>query len=302
MSSGWSWYVILITVLNIAASAWLLLWARSKRIDEPSAGETLGHEFDGIREYDTPLPRWWLWLFVGSIVFSAGYLILYPGLGNFAGTLGWTQHGQYTAEVQRADAQYGPLYAAYAAKPIEELIHDARAVRIGQRLYANTCAGCHGADARGGIGYPNLTDTDWIFGGQPEAIKLSILNGRMGMMPPFAPALGGDEGIADVVAYTLSLSGRQVDARRAAAGKPKFLSICAACHGPEGKGNPVVGAPNLTDDVWLFGGTPQAIEEGLRKGRMSKMPPHSEILGEARAHLVAAYVYGLSNAGEGAMR
>jgi cytochrome c oxidase cbb3-type subunit 3 len=302
MSSGWSWYVVLITVVNIVASAWLLLWARSKRVDEPQAGETLGHDFDGIEEYDTPLPRWWLWLFIGTIAFSAAYLVLYPGLGSFAGTLGWSQHGQYDAEMQRAAGQYGPLYAAYAAKSIEELSRDNKAVRTGQRLYANTCAGCHGADARGGVGYPDLTDNDWIFGGTPAAIKTSILDGRMGVMPPFAPALGGDEGVANVVAYTLSLSGRKVDPARAAAGKEKFLTICAACHGPEGKGNPAVGAPNLTDDIWLFGGTPQAIEEGLRKGRMSRMPPHRDILGEERAHLIAAYIYGLSHEGEGAMR
>lgn len=302
MSSGWSWYVILLTVSNIVAAAWLLMWARSKRVGDVGEGETLGHDFDGIQEYDMPLPRWWLWLFVLTILFAVLYFILYPGFGNFSGTLGWTQQNQYAAEVQQADAQYGPLYAAYAAKPIEELVRDPKALRIGQRLFANNCTACHGADARGGYGYPDLTDNDWIYGGQPETIKLTILNGRMGVMPPFAPALGGDEGIANTIAYVLSLSGHKVDAQKAEAGKQKFMTICIACHGPEGKGNPAVGAPNLTDNIWLFSGTPQAIEEGMRKGRMSKMPAHADILGEQRAHLVAAYVYSLSHEGDGASR
>ncbi|MDX2171104.1 MAG: cytochrome-c oxidase, cbb3-type subunit III [Deltaproteobacteria bacterium] len=294
MSDVLSWWVILLTLSNIFACFGLLLWARSKRV-AGAAHETLGHAYDGIQELDTPLPRWWLWIFIGTIVFSLVYLALYPGLGNFPGVLGWTSSGQLHQEMARADAEYGPLYAAYAAKPIPELVHDAKALQMGQRLFANNCAQCHGSDARGGVGFPNLTDNDWIWGGDPDTIKTTILAGRNGVMPPFAPAIGGDEGIPLVVAYVQSLSGMQVDADKAAAGKVKFNTICMACHGLDGKGNQTLGAPNLTDDVWLFGNDEASIAEGLRKGRNSKMPAHADILGEQKAHVVAAYVYSLSH-------
>lgn len=299
MSGGWSLYVIILVVLNVVGSAWLLFWARTKSVDDGGPAQTMGHSFDGIEEYDLPLPRWWLWLFVGSIVFLVVYLVLYPGLGNFPGVLGWSSQGQHAAEVQEATDKYGPMYAAYAARPVEEIARDPKAVGIGQRLFANNCAACHGADARGGYGYPNLADADWIYGGTPDVIKATILNGRVGYMPPFAPALGGDQGVKEVVTYVQSLSGQPVDAAMAAAGKVRFGTICVACHGMEGKGNPAMGAPNLTDDVWLFGGTAEEIELGLRAGRMSKMPAHGEILGEQKAHLVATYVYSLSQGGAG---
>lgn len=292
MSAGWSWFVILITVLNVVATAWLLFWARTKRVDE-SEPEEAGHEFDGIRELDMPLPRWWLGTFVGSMIFLVGYLVLYPGLGNFSGVLGWSQQGQHAEEVREADARFRPIYAAYASQPIPDLIGDPKAVRIGQRLFANHCTGCHGADAHGGPGYPNLADGDWQYGGDPEAIVASITNGRNGVMPAFAPALGGEEGIRDTIAYVLSLSGRVVDPAQAEAGKTRFATICAACHGPEGKGNPTIGAPNLTDGIWLYGGSAAAIEHGLRHGRMGKMPAHRDLLTPEKIHLVAAYVFSL---------
>lgn len=300
MSSGWSLYVTLIVVLNVVGSAWLLFWARSRRVDESEEHETLGHSFDGIEEYDLPLPRWWLWMFVGTIAFTVIYCVLFPGLGNFPGVLGWSQVGQHEAEVQEAADKYGPIYAAYAAKPIPELVSDPRAIGIGQRLFANNCSTCHGVDAKGGVGYPNLTDDDWLFGGAPETIKATILNGRMGFMPPFAPALGGDEGVREVVEYVRSISGQSADATLAEAGKARFGTICVACHGLDGKGNQALGAPNLTDDIWLFGGSAEAIEEGLRKGRSAQMPAHVDILGEQKAHLVAAYVYSLSQGETGA--
>lgn len=296
MTTGWSVYVIVLVVLNVVGSAWLLFWARTKRAEEAPQGATMGHDFDGIEEYDLPLPRWWLWLFVGTIVFTVVYLVLYPGFGNFSGTLGWSQQGQWEQEVAAADAKYGPMYAALAAQPVEELAKDPKAVGIGQRLFANTCASCHGVDARGGYGYPNLTDADWIYGGDPTQIKASILSGRVGYMPAFAPAVT-EQGIPEVVAYVQSLSGQTVDARLAEAGKARFQAVCVACHGMEGKGNPALGAPNLTDDIWLFGGTAEEIEIGLRSGRMSKMPAHADILGEQKAHLVATYVYSLSHGG-----
>jgi len=291
MSGGWSLYIIVLTVSNIAAALWLLFWQRKKRVEK---GQTLGHNFDGIEELDNPLPRWWLGIFVGSGIFAVIYLILYPGLGSFPGVLGWTQRGQYDAEVEEAQRTYGPIYAALAAKPIEELAHDQLALQIGSRLFANNCATCHGSDGRGGSGFPNLTDHDWLYGGDPATIELSILNGRSGLMPAFAPAVGGEDGIRQVVAYVRSLSGKPGDAALIEAGHQKYMQICVACHGMEGKGLPAMGAPNLTDDVWLYGGSEAAIAEGLYKGRNGKMPAHRDILGPERVHILAAYVYSLS--------
>lgn len=299
MSGGWSFYISLIVIVNVVGSAWLLFWARSRRVEEGKDHQTLGHSFDGIEEYDMPLPRWWLWMFVGTIVFAVVYCVLYPGLGSFPGILGWSQGSQHAAEVSEAEAKYGPIYAAYAAKPIEELVGDPRAVGMGQRLFANNCSACHGADAHGGIGFPNLTDDDWLFGGEPETIKASIMGGRMGFMPPFAPALGGEDGIKEVVEFVLQLSGQEADAKLAEAGKARFGTICIACHGLDGKGNRALGAPNLTDDIWLFGGSAADIEAGLRNGRSAQMPAHADILGEQKAHVVAAYVYSLSHGATG---
>lgn len=295
MTTGWSLYVTALVVLNVAASAWLLFWARTKSAEERRPGETLGHDFDGIEEYDMPLPRWWLWMFVGTIVFLVGYCAMYPGLGNFAGLLGWTSAGQHAAEVKDADAKYGPIYAAYAARPIPELAGDPQAVAIGARLFANNCAACHGADAKGGVGFPNLTDDDWLFGGEPDTIQTTILGGRMGFMPAFAPALGGEDNVKAVIAYVLSLSGQPADPALVEQGKAKFQTICVACHGMDAKGNKALGSPNLTDDIWLFGGTAKDIEYGLRNGRQGKMPAWADVLGEQKAHLVATYVYSLSH-------
>jgi cytochrome c oxidase cbb3-type subunit 3 len=296
MSLAWSLYVTVLTLGSILACAALLLWARSARVGEPGPHETLGGDFDGIDELNTPLPRWWLLLFAGTIVFALGYLALYPGLGAFRGVLGWTSTGEHDADVAAAKAQYAPLYARYASMPIEQLARDPDARAMGRRIFANNCAACHGADAGGGIGYPNLTDDRWIWGGTPEAIETTITSGRSPVMPPFAPAIGGEEGIPAVAAYVLSLSGRKVDAELAKAGEAKFKTICIACHGMEGKGNQALGAPDLTDHDWLYGGTEAAIAEGLRNGRMGKMPAHGDLLGPDRVHLVAAYVWSLSHA------
>jgi len=293
MSERWTWYVIIITLVNILGCAWLLFWARTKRA-EPAKGTTLGHDFDGIQELDTPLPRWWLWLFVGSIVFAVGYLALF-GLGTFRGLLGWTSKQQFDQEMAHAQERYGPIYARYAAQPIPALLADDQALKIGQRLFANNCAQCHGSDARGGVGFPNLTDGDWLYGGDPDTVEKSIHDGRAGVMPAFAAAIGGDEGVAAVAAYVLSLGGRAADPAKVSAGKEKFQTICVACHGADAKGNPALGAPNLTDDVWLYGGGPGDIAETLQRGRAGKMPAHGELLGAEKVHLLASYVYSLSH-------
>jgi cytochrome c oxidase cbb3-type subunit 3 len=295
MSGGWSVFVAAIVVLNVAGCAFLLFWARSKREE----GEGLvGHDFDGIEELDMPLPRWWLWTFVGTIAFTVVYLAMYPGFGSFAGALGWSQENQHAAEVAEIDARVRPIFAAYAARPIEELARDEKALASGRRLFANTCAACHGADARGGVGFPYLADDDWLYGGEPETIRTTILTGRQGFMPPFAPALG-DQGVKEVVQYVRSLSGQSSDAALAEAGKARFQTICIACHGMDGRGNKALGAPNLTDDVWLFGGSADDIEYGLRHGRSSRMPAHGDLLGADKAHVVAGYVFSLSQPGNG---
>jgi cytochrome c oxidase cbb3-type subunit 3 len=296
MSAAWSWYVVALTLIAIAGCVWLLLWSRTARAGEPAPGEAFEDEVDGIRELNSPLPRWWLALFLGTIVFSLGYLLLYPGLGTFPGLLGWTSEGQHADAVQQAQRHYAPLYARYAAMPVAEVARDPVAVAIGSRLFANTCSTCHGSDARGGVGYPNLTDGVWKWGGAPEVIETSILDGRSGVMAPFAAAIGGEEGIPAMVAYVQSLSGKHVDPGLRAAGEAKFRTVCIACHGMEGRGNPGLGAPDLTDDDWLYGSSEQAIADGLRYGRKGVMPAHRDLLGAERAHLVAAYVYSLSHA------
>jgi cytochrome c oxidase cbb3-type subunit 3 len=292
MSTGWSIYVTVLALANIAAALWLLFWQRKKRVEK---GQTLGHDFDGIEELDNPLPRWWLGIFVGTIVFSVLYLLAYPGLGNFRGFLGWTQLGQYEAEVKHAKETYEPIYAALAALPFDERVRDENALRIGGRLFANNCATCHGSDGRGGSGFPDLTDGDWLYGGDEATLEKSILDGRSGLMPPFAAAIGGDAGVREVVAFVRSLSGKPEDPALVEAGRQRYMQVCVACHGVEGTGMQALGAPNLTDDIWLYGGSAEAIAEGLYKGRHGVMPPHRQILGPERARILAAYVKSLSD-------
>jgi cytochrome c oxidase cbb3-type subunit 3 len=294
MSDFWSIYIILFVVINIAGNAWILFALRKNPEDSVEEGEELTHEFDGIRELNNPLPRWWLWVFAGSILFAIGYLILYPGMGKYPGVLGWTSIGQFEEEMAQAEARYGPLLKEYAAAPIPDLLDDKRAVAMGGRLFANHCAACHGSDARGGKGYPNLTDGAWLYGGEPATIEQTILYGRNGVMPPMGAAIGGEEVVTKVAQYVLSLSGREHDAELAKLGEPTFKTICAACHGPEGKGNPMIGSANLTDNTWLHGGSVETIRETIRYGRMSKMPAHIDLLGKEKVHLLALYVYSLS--------
>ena len=294
MSTGWSIYVIVLLVLNIAGCVWLLWSNRSVQIDPRDKGESTGHDFDGIEELNNPLPAWWTWLFVVTIVWATIYLVLYPGLGSFEGVLGWTSGGQLAAEVERADAEYGPIFRAYFETPIEDLVSDERAVGMGGRIFANNCATCHGSDARGGPGFPNLTDHDWLFGGDPKTIVQTITNGRNGVMPPFAALIGGDSGVADVTEFVLSLSGREHDAAMAARGGVQFATICSACHKPDGTGNPLMGSPNLTDNTWLHGGRREDIASAMTEGINSQMPAHADILSPERIHLAALYVYSRS--------
>ena len=295
MSSFWSWWIIILSVGNILACVWLVRWTAKPAEGETSAGETTGHTWDDgdLAEYNNPLPRWWLGLFYGTIIFSMGYLLAYPGLGSYQGALGWSSVGQYELEVAKADDTYGPLFAQYVKQPLEKLSKDQEAVKIGRGLFLNYCAVCHGSDAGGASGFPNLADNDWLYGGKPEQIKTSIMNGRNGVMPPWGAALG-KMGVENVVAYVMTLSGRKADAAKAEAGKPQFDAMCAACHMPDGTGNQALGAPNLTDNIWLYGGSPGAIAKTINDGRKGVMPTHKDFLGEDKVHLLAAYVYSLS--------
>ncbi len=294
--SGPFWtIVIVIATLGGIAGLWLLtVW--QSRVGSADQKETTGHVWDeDLTEFNNPLPLWWRNLFYVTLVFGVVYLLLYPGLGSFGMLLDWTQIKQYEEQMAEAEARYGPIFEKYLNQPVDEVVKDPEGLRIGERLYASYCTVCHGSDAGGVIGFPNLRDDDWLYGGTPEAIEASILNGRNGVMPGWKAALGGDEGVEQMTAYVLSLSGRQVDDAKAAAGQAKYGMFCIGCHGPEGKGNQALGAPNLTDQIWLYGGSPKAIAASIAIGRNGVMPAHEEFLGKAKVHLLAAYIYSLSN-------
>ena len=295
----WNLFIIVCTLGGIA---WLyLLTVQSARRGGPAVtadGEAAPrrHTWDeDLTELDNPLPRWWVILFYATLAFAVIYLMLYPGLGNNSMLLGWTQLEEYEAEVARAEARHGPLYEEYLRLPVEEVAANPKALRMGERLFASYCAVCHGADAGGVPGFPNLRDAVWQWGGSPEAIKASILDGRSAAMPPWREPLGGDAGVDEVTAYVLSLSGRSVGAAKAAAGKDRYDALCVACHGADGAGNPALGGSDLTDDVWLYGGSEAAVRESIAEGRQGRMPAHGDFLGEARVHVLAAWVYSLSH-------
>ncbi|MBL8405946.1 MAG: cytochrome-c oxidase, cbb3-type subunit III, partial [Dechloromonas sp.] len=270
----------------------ILLVVQGKATFTP--GKTMGHVWDEtLEEYNNPMPKWWSWMFIITVVFAFVYLALYPGLGNFKGMLGWTSAGEHKREVEKMDAAVKPLFDKYMAMDLKAVAADKTAMEMGKRLYLTYCMQCHGADARGAKGFPNLTDADWLYGGEPEQIKETIANGRMGIMPPHAQ-LGGDT-IKDVANFVRSLSGLPNDATRAAKGKEAFTSAgCVGCHGPEGKGMHAVGAPNLTDKVWLYGSSEAVITETITNGRQNQMPAWKEFLGDAKVHLLSAYVLSLS--------
>jgi cytochrome c oxidase cbb3-type subunit 3 len=292
-SGGWSIYIAVATIVGLVACLALLMIAARRRV---MAGDnTTGHVWDeDLRELNNPLPRWWMWLFVLTVLFAAGYLAAYPGLGSAPGSLKWTSVGQHEDEQAKARAVTAPLFASFAATPVQQLAGNPQAMAVGERLFANNCATCHGTDARGSKGFPNLTDTDWLWGGTPERIKETITQGRQGMMPPMAAAVGNAEDVRNVANYVLSLSGSPHNSIARDIGRPKFAA-CAACHGADGKGNTMLGAPNLTDKVWLHGWGEDAIVAMVNNGRTNVMPAHGERLSAEQIHVLTAYVWGLSN-------
>ncbi|WP_049274431.1 cytochrome-c oxidase, cbb3-type subunit III [Pseudomonas putida] len=302
MTTFWSTYISVLTIGSLIGLTWLLLATR-KGESKNTTDQTMGHSFDGIEEYDNPLPKWWFWLFVGTLVFSVGYLILYPGLGNWKGILpgyenGWTGVNEWQKEMDKADARFGPIFAKYAAMPVEEVAKDPQALKMGGRLFASNCSVCHGSDAKGAFGFPNLTDKDWRWGGEAETIKASIMNGRHGVMPAWAEVIG-DQGVADVAAFVLTnLDGRSLPEGNKAdvvKGKEIFAANCEACHGPEGKGTPAMGAPDLTHpQAFIYGSSFAQLQQTIRYGRQGQMPAQADIQGNDKVHLLAAYVYSLS--------
>ena len=294
----WSVYVTLLTLVSVVGCG-VFLWVQSKaKATAASSGElkTMGHVWDGdLEEYNNPLPRWWSWLFYITVAFALGYLAVYPGLGSYQGAFGWSSRGEYDGEMKQAEAKYAPIFARFQQQDIKAVAADPEAKKMGERLFLTYCAQCHGSDARGAKGFPNLTDKDWLWGGEPEQIKTSILEGRQGVMPPHAQL--GAETVKDLAHYVRSLSPDKLahDAARAARGKEAFATVgCAGCHGPDAKGMQAMGAPNLTDSTWLYGSSEATIIETVGKGRSNKMPAHKAFLGEAKSHLLAAYVFGLS--------
>ncbi|HJY76425.1 MAG TPA: cytochrome-c oxidase, cbb3-type subunit III [Burkholderiales bacterium] len=291
-SQFWDVYVAILSLVSIVACAVFLKSQSVRKV--PGAAPTTGHTWDeDLAEYNNPLPRWWSWLFYITIVFSIAYLVLYPGLGSWRGVLGWSQVTQLEQELAAADKRFGPMYEKFAASDVETLSKNPDALAIGQKLFLNNCAQCHASDGGGSRGFPNLTDRDWLWGGEPATVKATITNGRTGVMPPFGPTLG-EQGVKDVAHYVMSLSGLTHDSLRRARGEASFKQICAACHGPEGKGNPALGAPNLTDRIWLYGSAEPVIIETITRGRTNQMPAHKDLLSEAKIHLLTAYVLSLS--------
>lgn len=292
VSGGWSLFVTVATVVSLVACLVLLVVAAKRRV--MANDNTTGHVWDeDLKEMNNPLPRWWVWLFVITVVFAAAYLAMYPGLGSYEGGLKWSSSGQHQAEVDKARAAMAPVYAKFVSMPAEALAKEPQAMAIGERLFANNCAGCHGADARGSKGFPNLADGDWLYGGTHDKIKESIANGRQGVMPPMAAAVGSADDVRNVANYVLSLSGSPHNAVAAELGKSKFGS-CAACHGPDGKGNQALGAPNLTDKVWLHGWGEDTIVAIVQAGKTNQMPAQASRLSAEQIHVLAAYVWNLS--------
>lgn len=293
MSNPWSWYIILGTIVALVGCFWLVAYANRQRASADEIKESESHVWDeNIRELNNPLPMWWLWLFILTIVWSAFYLIYYPGMGNFGGMSGWSQENQYAEEVAAAEARYGPLFAAFGAMEVPELVKDPAALGIGASLFQNYCSQCHGSGAQGARGFPNLTDDAWLYGGTPQQIEQSIMSGRAGIMPPLAGVFASEDALDEMVRYVQALP-EGMDTSSPA--HTQYMTLCIACHGPTGAGMQALGAPSLIDDTWLYGSSPAEIRKSITEGRAGVMPAHGDLIGSDRARILAAYVYSLSH-------
>ncbi|WP_434931870.1 cytochrome-c oxidase, cbb3-type subunit III [Shewanella sp. HL-SH5] len=321
MSNFWSIWITVLTLIVIAG-CFFILRKMSQNNTGIEEGESMGHSFDGIEELNNPLPKWWAYMFYITIVFGLIYLAMYPGLGNYKGLFGWTSSNQsigteqgikidsaaaleaakaenrlsqYDREVAHADEKYGPIFDAYLATPLEELVKNEEALKVGGRLFLQNCSQCHGSDARGSKGFPNLTDKDWLYGGELTDIKTTLMNGRNGMMPPKGGLPIEESEFKGLAEYVVKLSGGEHDETLAAQGQGSFMKGCFACHGMDGGGNKFIGAPNLTDNIWLYGSSRGDIIHTIQYGRAGVMPAWKDILGEEKVHVITAYVYSLSN-------
>ena len=295
MTTFWAWFVAVGTIVFIIWAVWIISWSAKQGPQGKADEDLVGHKWDGdLEEWNNPAPKWWLYLYFITIIFGVGYLIAYPGIGIFEGVLDWSQEGQYEAEMAAAAERYEPIYAQYAAMDFEARVADPDAIKLGASLYASYCTTCHGSVARGAVGFHNLTDDDWQWGSTEDAIYRSIYNGRQAVMTPWAQVLGSDEAVDNMVSYVRSLSGLEEADEAAMSAKAQFTTLCAACHTPAGTGNPMLGAPNLTDDIWLYGSSPEMIRTAIEQGRQGQMPAHGQMLGENRTKILAAYVYSLS--------
>lgn len=295
-NSGWSNYIALVSLVGIVWCIWLLFSQRKAKVVHTADGAVAdtGHVWDGdLRELNNPLPRWWMWMFLLSCIFGLVYLVLFPGLGSYPGVVGYSTDGALMSSMTEANDELKPVYAKYVKMDIEQVAADPKAREMGQRLFLNSCAQCHGSDAGGSKGFPNLTDGDWLYGGSPENIKTTLINGRNGVMPAYGHLESAQ--IVDLANYVRSLSGLPADDAKVARGAELFKANCVACHGADGKGNIALGAPNLTDKTWLYGGSEATIVETLTKGRMAMMPSQDKVLSPEKIHLLTAYVWGLSN-------
>jgi len=295
MPAFWAWFVAAGTIVFVIWCVWLISWAGKQGPQNKEDEDLVGHVWDGdLEEWNNPAPKWWLYLYFITIAWAVGYMIVYPGIGAFDGLAGWSQEGQYEDEVAAAELRYAPIYERFATMDFENLTKDPDALALGGSLFASYCTTCHGSDARGAPGYPNLTDGDWQWGSSESDIIASITNGRIAVMTPWAQILGSDEAVDNMVNYVQSLSGIAAAGDGAESARTQFTTFCAACHLPTGTGNPVLGAPNLTDDIWLYGSSEEAIRTAIEEGRQGQMPAHGEFLGENRTRILAAYVYSLS--------
>lgn len=291
MSFGWSLWVMFLVVLNMGITFFLFIWGQRVKIPVLPDG-TSGHVWAHgvLREGVRKLPRWWVFMSASMFAWGFAYLVLYPGFGNSKGVLGWTAHGELANDIAAVNSQMGEHKQYYTSVPVAQLAANPSAVRIGERMFVDNCAACHGRDAHGNalLGAPNLVDADWLYGGDDEAIRTSILEGRQGMMPPLGAALD-DAAVTQLANYALSLSGAAHDRTAAAAGQAGF-AVCAACHGVDGKGNKALGAPNLTDSTWLKRGDLDTIRRTIKDGRSGVMPAWKSRLDEAEVHVIMAWL------------
>ncbi len=295
MTAFWHWVVAGGTILFVVWCVWLIRWSSQQGPQDVADKDHVGHRWDGdIEELNNPAPKWWLYLYFMTILWAVGYMIVYPGLGSFSGTMGWSMDSQYEAEMQAATERYEPIYTRFAAMDFDELTGNEDALKLGASLFASYCTTCHGSDARGATGYPNLTDDDWLWGDSEAAITTTIRMGRSGIMPILAPALGGDAGVENMTQYVLSLSGAAEADADAMSAQPMFVALCSACHAADGSGNQLLGGPNLTDDIWLYGSSAEAVRTTILEGRNGVMPAHGELLGDSRSKILAAYIASLS--------